>query len=283
MHKYEIKKVYKRNQQLIAFCLLTCVLLLISTKTFADDTYKIYFYNPETNINNFASLKTEFDKYLSSYGSFQFQPFSDRKSFEKFIVGRSDGVFLISSWHFSQLKRKFPIDMEARLVGVSKGKTTYQKILTTKNNIINIDLLKGKVVASSGNEDYTRNILIQMQGAGERDIVNSMKILTVPKDIDALMAVGFGMADSALTTERSLTKLAAINPNQYKFLRQLAKSQEILLPIVAVPKQSDENIKLLLTIIEKMETVLDGQKRLKMLGVDGWKKVDALERIFLGE
>jgi len=255
--------------------------LLISTKTFANNTYTIYFYNPETNINNFASLKIEFDKYLSSYGPFQFQPFSDRKSFEKYIVGRNDGVFLMSSWHFRQLKRKFLIDMEAKLVGVSKGKATYEKILTTKDNVININLLNGKIVASSGNEDYTKNVLMQMLGEGKRNIVNSMKILTVPKDIDALMAVGYGMADSALTTESNLAKLAAINPKQYGFLRPLAKSREILLPIVAAPKQSDENIKWLLTIIEKMETLDAGKTKLKMLGVDGWKKVEELERILL--
>jgi hypothetical protein len=281
-NKYEIMKVYYRYQQLTAFCLLIC-LLLFSPKTFANGTYTVYFYNPETNINNFASLKIEFDKYLSSYGSFRFQPFSDRKSFEKFIVGRRDGVFLMSSWHFRQLKSKFPIEMEAKLVGVSKGKATYKKILIAKNNIINIDLLEGKVVASSGNEDYTKNILMQMQGEGKSSIVNSMKILTVPKDIDALMAVGYGMADSALTTESSLVKLAAINPNQYGFLRSLAESEEILLPIVAAPKHYDENIKWLLTIIEKMETVLAGKKKLKMLGVDGWKKVEERERIFLEE
>ena len=276
-------RVYNRYLQLTAFCLLACLLLLISTKNFANNTYTIYFYNPETNINNFASLKAEFDKYLSNYGSFQFQPFGDRETFEKFIVGRNDGVFLMSIWHFSQLKRKFPLDMEARLVGVLKGKATYEKILIAKNNIRNIDLLRGKVVASSGDEDYTKNILMQMQGEGKSSIVSSMKILTVPKDIDALMAVGYGMADSALTTKSSLAKLAAINPKQYRALRSLAKSEKILLPIVAAQKQSDENIKWLLTIIEKMETLDAGKTKLKMLGVYGWKKVEELERIFLGE
>ncbi len=279
----EEKKVFKRYQQFVAFCLLACVLLLTPTKTFADNTYTIYFYNPETNINNFASLKTEFDQYLSSYGSFYFQPFSDRKSFEKFVVGRSDGVFLMSSWHYRQLKREFSIAMEAKLVGVSKGKATHEKILIAKNNIINIDLLKGKIIASSGNEDYTRNILMQMHGEGNRNIVDSMKILTVPKDIDALMAVGYGMADSALTTENSLAKLAAINPKQYGFLRSLSKSEEILLPIIAAPKQPEEMIRFLLAIIEKMESGLNGKKKLKMLGVDGWKKVEEFERIFLEE
>ncbi len=187
----------------------------------------------------------------------------------------------MSSWHFRQLKRKSPVDMEAELVGVSKGKATYEKILTTKNVIVNINLLKGKIVASSGNEDYTENVLKQMLGEGKSNIANSVKILTVPKDIDALMAVGYGMADSALTTESSLAKLATINPKQYGFLRPLAKSEEILLPIVAAPKHYDDNIKLLLTIVENMETVLDGRKNLRMLGVDGWKRVEESERILL--
>ncbi len=279
----KIKKIDKRYQPFIAFFLMAFVLLLAPTRTFSDNTYTIYFYNPETNINNFASLKTEFDQYLSNYGSFHFQPFSDRKSFEKFVVGRSDGVFLMSSWHYRQLKREFPIGMEARLVGVSNGKATYEKILTAKNNIINIDLLEGKIVASSGNENYTRKILMQMQGEGKRNIVDTMKILTVPKDIDALMAVGYGMADSALTTENSLTKLAAINPKQYGFLRSLSKSEQILLPVIATPEQFDEKIRFLLAIIEKMASGLDGKKKLKMLGVDGWKKVEKFERIFLEE
>ncbi len=282
-NKNEIKEVYKRCQRLVAFFLIAFVLLLAPTRTFSDNTYTIYFYNPETNINNFASLKTEFDQYLSNYGSFHFQPFSDRESFEKFVVGRSDGVFLMSSWHYRQLKREFPINMEARLVGVSNGKATYEKILTVKNNIINIDLLEGKIVASSGSENYTRKILMQMHGEGKKNIVDTMRILTVPKDIDALMAVGYGMADSALTTENCLTKLAAINPKQYGFLRSLSKSEQILLPVIATLEQSDEKIRFLLAIIEEMASGLDGKKKLKMLGVDGWKKVEKFERIFLEE
>ncbi len=187
----------------------------------------------------------------------------------------------MSSWHFRQLKRKTSIDIEAELVGISNGKSTYEKILTTKNNIISADLLKGKIVASSGNEDYTKTVLMQILGEGESNIANSVKILTVPKDIDALMAVGYGMADSALTTESSLIKLATLNPKQYGALRPLAKTEEILLPIVAAPKHYDENIKLLLTIIQNIGTAPDGKNNLKMLGMDGWKKVEESERTLL--
>ncbi len=267
---------------LIISCLLVSLLLLAFFKAFSNSKYTIYFYNPEININNFASLKSEFDKYLSGYGPFQFQPFSDRETFEKFIVGKNDGIFLLSSWHYRYLKEKCPI--ESVFVGVSKGKSTHRKILLTKKGITSIDLLKDNTVASSGSEDYTKNLLQQMLGKGGNSIVDSLNILTVPKDIDALMAVGFGMANCALATENSFAKLMAINPKQYEMQRQLAVSavsKETLLQIVAAPKQSDENIGLLLTLIETMGRVPEGRKNLKMIGLDGWKKLGEAERILL--
>jgi len=45
----------------------------------------IYFYNPETNINNFATLKTAFDTYLVNHGGYYFQPFDSRENFEAVI------------------------------------------------------------------------------------------------------------------------------------------------------------------------------------------------------
>jgi hypothetical protein len=264
---------------------------LVFCTAYADTKYTIYFYNPETNINNYALLKREFDNYLLNYGSFKFQPFSDRKTFEKFIAGKNDGVFLLSSWHYQNLVRKLPI--ESVLVGVLEGKSMHRKILSMKEryitsidsleDIINIDSLEGKVVASSGSEDYTRNILVQMLGEGKKDIVDSLKILTVPKDIDALMAVVFEMANLALTTEQGLTKLMTINLKQYRKLIPLVTSKEVLLPIIATPKQPDERVNLLLTVIEEMGTSLEGRKKLKILGIDGWKRLSKAERISLEE
>ena len=87
------KVILSRCQQFITLWTLSgCLLFLIFCTAYADTKYTIYFYNPETNINNFASLKIEFDRYLSDYGLFKFQPFSDRKIFEKFIAGKNDGV-----------------------------------------------------------------------------------------------------------------------------------------------------------------------------------------------
>ncbi len=272
--KYKGNIVLCRCLQIIISCLL--VSFLFFSSIFAAPTNTIYFYSPESNINNYVLLKSEFDRCLSHYGHFQFQPFSDRKTFENFITKRNDGVFLLSSWHYQELKGDFPI--EPVFVGISNNKSTYREILYSNEDITSIDLLRNRSIASSGNEDYTKDVLIQMLGKERRNIIDSLKILTVPKKIDALMAVGFDLADCALTTEDSFGKLLIINPKRYKMLRQLA-SKDMLLQIIAVPKQFDGDIKLLLSIIEEMMLSTDGRRSLKMIGLDGWQKIGERERL----
>ena len=252
---------------------------MTSLNTMAVSKYTVYFYSSETNINNFGSLKVEFDTYLSGLGAYQFQPFCDRKTFELFIADREDGIFLLSSWHYSSLKDTLP--MEPVLVGVSKGRSMQKRVLSAKKEIPNVDLLEGGTVASAGSEDYTKSILMRMFGSGQREFVESLQILTVPKDIDALMAVGFDMAEAALTTESSLAKLAGLNPVQYGMLRPLATSDEILLPVVAAPKRPDGNIRAFLKIIEEMGSKPEGGRKLMMLGLDGWKRLGTVEKRML--
>lgn len=247
----------------------------------ATSSETIYFYNPETNVNNFATLKRNLDSYLSKFGAYQFQPFSDRKTFEKHAIAKGDGVYLISAWHYKKLKEK--IALKPELVGVYKSKSVQRAILTAKPSINSLDLLRGRTLATAGEEELARNALRAMLGEDKMDIVDSIILLIVPKDIDALMAVGFGMAECALTSERSLAKLASLNPKQHKALNKLAKGGEGLLPIVAVPKAlaNSDAVKKLVQIIENMPKSSDGIKNLRMLGLDGWKRISNNEMIIL--
>jgi hypothetical protein len=260
---------------------LTLSCMGVSPLLAATGSETIYFYNPETNVNNFATLKRNLDSYLSKFGAYQFQPFSDRKTFEKHAMAKKDGVYLISSWHYKKLKEK--IALKPELVGVYKSKSIQRAILTAKPAVNNLDLLKGRTLASAGAEDLVRNVLRAMLGEDKKDIVDSITLLTVPKDIDALMAVGFGMAECALTSERSLAKLASLNPKQHKALNKLAKSGEGLLPIVAVPEAlaNSDAMKKLVKIIENMSKSSDGIKNLRMLGLDGWKRISSAEMTIL--
>ena len=69
--------------------LLACPAVLYVISSGAGKTM-VYFYSSETNINNFKSLKIEFDRYLSKQGPYEFQPFSSREDFEKHVKDKEN-------------------------------------------------------------------------------------------------------------------------------------------------------------------------------------------------
>ena len=237
----------------------------------------VFFYNPETNINNYASLKVAFDTYFTQFGPVYFQPFSDRAMFEKAIAERQDGIFLLSGWHYRLLQKNFSI--EPVLVGVFRGQSKQRKVLSAKKNISNVSLLKGLIIASSGSDAYTRTMLEQILGEKSGDILPQVKLMLVPKDLDALMAVGFGMADAALTTENSLESLAKINAKQYSLLTRLGASEKQFLTLAVVSKSAQKNTQALIELLAKIgEASSEGSSALRLLGLDAWRKLTPSER-----
>lgn len=267
-------------RRIIVFAALLSLLSLPNSVRAAGETAStIYFYSPETNINNYSLLKSEFDSYLSGHGQYQFQPFSKQDDFEAFVKGKGNCVLLVSSWHYRAMKDVLP--MEPVLVGTINEVSTQKRILSVTRRVSDLESLRGRKVASAGSEDYTRTVLADMLGEERADLVASFKILVVPKDIDALMAVSFGMAKAALTTESSLGKLRRSNPKQHGLLMQLADSDGILLPVVAAPRGTDASVQGLLTVMEGMGKQSAGASCLKMIGLDQLKRIEDSERRIL--
>ena len=250
-------------------------MLLIVQAVPAGSTKTVFFYNPESSVDNFATMKAEFDGFLAGQGPFGFQPFTERSTFESMLADKSqEGVYLLSSWHYAQLNAKTPLD--AILVGVSKGAYQQRKILISKD-VGAISALQGATIAGAGSEEYLRNQLQQMLGADAAALLPKIKLLSVPKDIDALMAVGFGVASAAISSEGSFNKLAMINPKQHALLKTLASGEKSFLLIVATSKEDKGDEMPLLKVIEGMEQQPVGGQKLKMLGLDGWKRIDTLD------
>ncbi len=233
----------------------------------------IYFYSIESNVNNYSLLKIEFDTYLSKFGSYKFLPFKDNVTFEKFINSDMHGVCLLSSWHFQQLRAEALI--EPFLVGRRNQANTQRYVLSASNGIRNIQKLRGERISSAGGESYTRSILSKMVAKEDAALLDTIDILVVPKDIDALMIVGFGIVKAALTTENSVAKFGEINPRQHKLLRAIATSEKVLLPLIAAPVTKGNDISHLLTVVDDMENQAEGLPRLRMLGLDGFEKLSA--------
>lgn len=232
----------------------------------------IYFYNTETNINNFATLKMGFDTYLVNHGGYLFQPFDLRKNFEAVIQEKKGDVYLLSNWHLKELQQK-KVPLEIALVATSKGNTLQRKVLSAKKDIVNVAMLKNTVVAAAGSEEYVHSILKQILGKAQEALLKDIKILIVPKDIDALMAVGFGMASAAISAENGLDKLAMFNPNHFRDLHSLGSSEKDYLLIAATLKKPEQQEVQLLEVLSKMSETEAGKENLKLLGLDGWRSV----------
>ena len=273
MHSKFYTRHLKSGARLPSLCLAAFIISVSSlvASVAAQEPYIVCFYSAETNIHNFSSLKVEFDTYFSQFGPYKFQPFDHRETFEEFVTARQNRLCLISSWHYQKLKDRIP--MEPVLVGLSENKTTQRRILSVGKKITHLESLRNAKITSASSDAYSRTILQGMFNNKHSDLVESIEIFNVPKDIDALLAVGFGISAAALTTECSLNKLSKINPKQYHSLRQLAISEEILRPLVTVSGDADKNIQILVKIIEEMGNKAEGENRLRMLGLDGLKKL----------
>ena len=256
----------KQRFTLPGLCL--CISLLLPCwPSFAEgaETITIYFYSSETNINNFKALKMEFDRYLSQFGPYQFQPFSERETFEQEIKGKQNCLLVLSSWHYANIYQEY--ELRPVLVGARNGKTSQKNLLVNKGAVDLATLKEGRI-ASASSEHYSKTLLSQM--LHDDALLAHLKILTVPKDIDALMSLGFGMARTALTTDYSLTTLNMLNPVLHKQMKILAESDEALLLIVAIPEESNEDVRTLLKILQEMPATPNGKKNVRMLGLDDW-------------
>jgi hypothetical protein len=177
----------------------------------------------------------------------------------------------LSSWHLKELQKK-KVPLEIAMIATSKGNTMQRKVLSAKKEITDVNMLKNTVVAAAGSEEYVHNILKKILGKKHEALLKDIKILIVPKDIDAVMAVGFGMASAAISAESGLEKLAIMSPNQLNALHSLAFSEKDYFLIAATLKKPDQQETQLLEVLRKMSEEEAGLASLKMLGIDGWRK-----------
>ncbi|DAB39527.1 MAG TPA: hypothetical protein CFH83_00140 [Sulfuricurvum kujiense] len=230
-------------------------LIFLLVMTLCADNVKVYLYTPEINVNNFKSLKMSFDSYLSGYGNYELQPFSDKETFEKYLKNKNT-IAILSSWHYREISKKY--NLEAMLVAKKKGSVTDRKILVGQKNT----LLKG-VVTSAYDTEYTNELLNSITDEHSQEL----SVLRVPKEIDALMSVGFGMSRFALISKDTFVHLQHINPVLSKDLKIYYESDPEYRMLLAC-NETDKEVTTLVSIFKNMEFSSDGKKILNMIGID---------------
>ncbi len=228
------------------------ILLFLSSALFAE-TKKVYFYTTESNINDFKSLKVNFDRYLKYFGNYDFQAFNKRSVFEKYLENPNI-IVILSSWHYKQIAQKY--DLDAKLVALKKESTTDTKIVVGKKG-----LSYDGTITTAFSKEYAKGMIDKLSPK------NSLNILNVPKEIDALMSVGFGMSNFALVSKESLELLRQANSFLTSQMHIYKESKPSFRMLVS-SKLKEKRHKELIDIFTSMETKEEGKKILDILGVD---------------
>lgn len=270
-----------QTKNLVGILSLTAMLFLASvvfsvipSVSAPSDKILIYFYSSESNINNFKSLKMEFDRYLSRYGPYEFQPFRYRETFEEQIKDKEKCLLLLSSWHFKNICKDY--DLTFALTGLRNGNKYQQRILVAPVSVSNINTLIGADIASGSSVEHTMSVVSGM--FKKEDAIAKESILDVGKDIDALWCVVNGTSKAALITRNTFEELENVNPSMIRKMKIVAEGRESLSLIVAVPEGFVEDAVQPINIIKNMPMNPDGKKNMRMLGLDGWQEPDLSDR-----
>lgn len=247
---------------------MACMLFAAGGPASGADRIVILFYSAEANINNYKTLKAEFDGYLSRFGPYEFQPFGEQAVFEQRLRETDRCLLLFSAWHYRKITENRPL---APLLAGTRDGSSYQKRILVSAVA---DNLGTEPIASAGNLQLTRSILAEMFPAKNPSAFN---ILMVPKEIDALVSLSFESATYALVTESAKGKLQALDPVLSERLKTLAEGKPSLLPVLAAPAEfaaADELVK----IIMEMPKSSEGKNIMQFLDLDGWKVIGPSEK-----
>lgn len=228
----------------------------------------LYFFSPDWRPPDLGKLAASVEQALDAGGlTVSFQAFTRYEDFERQVVEKPPVFMIAPAWLDGPAGRRLGLSLTAIAHPLRHGKSTYRKALMTRPGIDSIDeLARGSVAATlySMGDGSPQAVLGAFHLGGD-----SAKVVPVPKDVDALLALSFGQVDAALVTSEQYEVLAQTSPIEAERLRVLAFSPEVKLPPVFACGGADEALRRRLRdLLVKLQEVPDGATVLQLLGFD---------------
>jgi ABC-type phosphate/phosphonate transport system substrate-binding protein len=225
-----------------------------------------YLFSPDWSAGKASMLTSAFRRHLLASGlDIYFQAFARYDDFvERFDADQPDFVTAPEwiehrPWHVGLLPLARPL---------RDGRPGYRKALVVGAAHRNGTDLAGAsiaVAAHAGGSDVLAKVLSGL-GVDAGDV----RVIPVPKDIDALLALGFQQVDAALVVTNQIEMLAAANPIVAEHLEVVALSDEIPFPLFYATSVAPLALRSAMTsslaALDKSDT---GTRLLALLGCNG--------------
>jgi len=256
------------------------LLVLIGAPSHSNaKTTTIYYYNPDSNLTDYAGLKRTADGFLREVGDFQFQPFRDANVFDMHTLMNSDGITILPSWKYKSMEvdRAGFLTLWPHWVGTKSGVNSEARIVVSLNTKpVRFDS-KIKIASSIGSSQCMRLLVAAFPNEPIADVV---EIVSVPRDSDAGFAVLFEEADAAVVTERTVSMITPRLRDSGERLIEWAKTAPVLSPVVVADENDAAAQKYTAELFAEMAVHPKGKELLDLLGLDGWQAFTGSELRF---
>jgi hypothetical protein len=245
----------------------TALAAIGAPQALADDNL-FFFYSPDWRPADLGALTKVVENLTASEDLLiEFQAFT---RYEDFIerIGEVRPAFLWAPTWLEKEAGPFAFELEPLARPMRNGRSTYRKGLMSRSTVSRVqDLNKHAIAATT----------FAMGADGDQLILDAFdldpaetRVVSVQKDIDALLALSFGQVDAALVTSYQFEHHSKTNPGIVRDFQILALSPEIDFPAVyATPLASAESRRQLTQVLIQLGDSEAGKELLSLLGYAG--------------
>ena len=247
-----------------------CISTISANTTFPGE---FYYFNPDSPQSNLGRLKQEFQSYLSDNNfSFTFQPFTHFVDFHRLNSEKRPSFILVPEWYYRKYGKDF--GLRPLLVPVRNGLTSYKKILlasqlsATSASDYEIISFAMTTMGPDGATAAIKELLTE-----ELISVQQLNIISVPKDLDAILALVLGQVKMALVGQDNLQVISDANPRIIRTIKKLDRSITVPMPVLCYLEGRVESgdVKKLVEAFKKMTSDSPRNKIMEMLQIDDWQ------------
>lgn len=228
---------------------------------------KLLFFDPDANQERLLNITELFNDYLVERNSeVVFEPVQAESAFSSRLQ-EADSKFAIVSSGF--LKHAKAQDLRPILVPEARNSVYYRKLLVSMAADATLNL-NGKTIAATVTDEQASEVLKGLHARGAQ--VDGAFVVSVSKDVDALLALSFGQADAALVTEASIDVLKRINPASATRIHVLAETNEMLrAPLCEVGVHiSRQERDAMVGLINDLVATEHGRSLMQVLSIEKW-------------
>lgn len=243
---------------------LLCSLMASSN---AEPVSQLLYFDPDANQEHIVAVSALFNKYLETTApGTVFEPIASQDAFEKRANDPLAKFAIVSS---SYLRQHKSMALNPLLVPEVSGSVYYHKLLVDNGEGAPMQL-NNKTVAASVRDEEAKGVLNYLKGQSIQ--VDGAFVVSVTKDVDALLALTFGQADAALVTENSIEVLKQSNPNAASKFRILMRTGDFLrAPLCEVGKRVSASERAsMIKVLSSLDSDESGKRLLQVLGTQRW-------------